>query len=136
MIGLGNENIQNKLMTIDDLNFDKACKIAVAMELADKGTKDFVNQGVDVNCNNESGVNVLTSKGRPNLGLVHKRKASQGDTKPTVVSKDRCGRCNGNHDYLACRFKSATCFSCGKIGHISVACKNISNLPRPSKGKI
>ena len=39
--GLSNPKIQNKLLNTEDLMFEKACRIAKAMEMAERNTQEF-----------------------------------------------------------------------------------------------
>ena len=36
--------------------------------------------------------------------------------------QNKCHRCNGPHNPSQCKFKSATCYKCQKVGHIAKAC--------------
>ena len=52
--GLRNPKIQNKLLNTKDLTFEKACRIANAMDMAEKNIQEFrihptTNEGSEVN---------------------------------------------------------------------------------------
>ena len=50
----------------------------------------------------------------------------------TPAAKKLCGRCGrGNHDQNDCKFKSATCHKCEKIGHIAPVCHSKVSGRRP-----
>ena len=54
-----------------------------------------------------------------------------------------CHRCGGDHIAQSCKFKTAKCYKCKKIGHIASACrssgrvneKEIKYQKKKSKGK-
>ncbi len=102
--GLRSESIQRKLLTEIDLTFDKAEKITVAMELAQRNA-------VDLHPSSSSGgigVNKVEHK--------HKKraKASASGSKQST----ECWRCGGDkHNANDCKFKSLKCFNCSKQGH-------------------
>ena len=45
--------------------------------------------------------------------------------------RGRCGR--GNHNASECRFKTATCHKCAKVGHIAPTCRSGQKKPQPAK---
>ncbi|XP_055623435.1 uncharacterized protein K02A2.6-like [Toxorhynchites rutilus septentrionalis] len=69
---------------------------------------------------------------RPKTRRVHPSSSSssylQMSHKPnynekTSFDQSVCGGCGGNHPRNKCKFQSATCFNCGKTGHISKVCR-------------
>ena len=89
--GLNNVKIQNKLLNTSSLTFDTACNIAISMELAERNSREF----------------------RPNHGsgtgtTISVNKVSSGDGGNNRQLDAKCARCNGNHSFRSCRFKSAT----------------------------
>ena len=88
--------IQNKLLNMEDLTFERACRIAKAMEMAEKNTQEF-----HATISESPQVNQLTMQ----------------DNKTTNhEQRFRCG-CN-NHSGQSCKFKSAKCYQCSKIDHL------------------
>ena len=128
MCGLQNREIQKKLLSEADLTFDKALSYALAMELADKNTREMKGEAVG-----ESEVKkVSTSSIRYSSRA---KKQQKGDTVLTSkkqsahTSKEKgvCYRCGkGQHNPSTCKYKSYKCNNCGKIGHLAAVCKSKS----------
>ena len=108
--GLNNSKIQNKLLNTEDLTFAKACSIAKTMEMAEKNTQEFHPTSSESNQ-----VNKLTEQ-------------SSKNTEQSV-----CHRCGGNHSGQFCKFKSAKCYKCSKVGHLASVCRS---KDEKRKGKV
>ena len=106
MYGLNNPKIQNKLLNTEDLTFEKACSIAKTMEMADRKTQEFPPSSSDT-----IQVNKLTEQGKEN---TDKKNTEQ-------LLRPRCG---GSHSGQSCKFKSARCYKCSKVGHLAFVCRN------------
>ena len=44
-------------------------------------------------------------------------------------SSTKCSRCSDGHDPASCKCKKYKCHNCGKIGHLSIACRMKSSKP-------
>ena len=100
--GLRNEQIQKKLLTEKDLEYDSALSTALAMETAAKDAIELRKHQ-----------SVHKVKVTPKS---HQEKNKVKGTKP-------CYRCDGkNHSPDECYFKNETCHKCKKKGHIKKAC--------------
>ena len=108
--GLNNSKIQNKLLNTEDLTFAKACSIAKTMEMAEKNTHEFHPTSSESNQ-----VNKLTEQ-------------SSKNTEQSV-----CHRCGSNHSGQFCKFKSAKCYKCSKVGHLASVCRS---KDEKRKGKV
>ena len=74
--GLSNPKIQNKLLNTEELTFEKACRVAKSMEMAERNTQEFYPTSIESNQ-----VNKLTEQ----------------SSKNTEQSVHVCHRCGGNH---------------------------------------
>ena len=109
--GLRSESIQRKLLTEVDLTFDKAERITVAMELAQRNAVDLQPPS------SSGGIGVNKVEHRHNK----KSKASASASKPAK----ECWRCGGDkHNANDCKFKSLKCFNCSKQGHSAKKCRS------------
>lgn len=119
--GINDETMQRRLLAESNLTFEKALKIALVMESAYKNMQDLQEKAA---------CNIIKEKG--NSGSSFRR-----TEKKTVEEGKVCYRCNGGHDPASCRFRQEKCHSCGKIGHIGRACRNVKkqNDFVPIKGK-
>lgn len=104
--GLNSESIQKALLAKQDLTLDSALETALSMESAAKKAKEMKDKA-----SANSSVHKLTSK----------RGSRQGAASISRLC-DRCGR--GKHSRDQCKFKTATCHLCGKVGHISPVCRS------------
>ena len=101
--GLAKRQVQQHLLTEEDLTFDKALKISKAMELAERDARDLQQDSA----HSRAGVHRLAQSS------VTPRQDK--DTKP-------CYRCGGSHDPSQYHFCDAACHACGKkviaSGHV------------------
>ena len=101
VFGLQNSGIQRKLLLESDLTFEKAVKLAEAMEKADSKVKK-------ISMGSASEVNKLD------------------ETKSfKTLKRKQCCLCCGKKDHLAanCNFKNVECFRCRKVGDIARVCR-------------
>ena len=114
--GLAERRVQQRLLAEGDLTFDKALKIAQAMELAERDARDLQQAGA----HSRAGVHRLAQT-------------------PVASSQDKstkpCYRCGGRHDPSQCRFRDAVCHACGKKGHIKRACRSQNKVPSATVGE-
>ena len=109
---MASENTQKVLLTKATLTLEKAIEISQGMEAAAKQSKELKGAG-----------------GPPRSTPVLVVDA------PTPVAK-LCGRCGrGKHSPAECKFMSATCHKCGKVGHIAPACRSKKNFKSPQKAQ-
>ena len=100
MCGLNNPKIQNKLLNTEDPTFEKDCSIAV------RNTQEFHPSSSET-----IQVNKLTEQGRENNDRKYTEQLS-------------CPRCGGSHSGQSCKFKSAKCYKCSKVGHLASVCRS------------
>ncbi|KAK3753660.1 hypothetical protein RRG08_067156 [Elysia crispata] len=78
--------------------------------------------------------------GPPALNAVdHRSRHNQSNYKNQRQTKtnahgnnNKCHRCNGPHAQHQCKFKTASCYKCGKQGHIAKACLSKTSAPSSS----
>ena len=103
--GIGDDRIQRRLLSEPDLTFEKALKLAQAIETASKDVKDL-----------QSLESTHSHMRAPQA--VHKMSTKQFPTKQQHQN-NACYRCGGEqHRAGDCRFIKETCHKCGKMGHI------------------
>ena len=100
--GIENGPIQRRLLAEPSLTLDKAIKIALAMESADRNAKDLQKPLA-----------------------VHVLKNQSPSRVPGRSSQtDECYRCGGAHLATDCHFKDSECRWCKKKGHIAHVCRS------------
>uniref|UniRef100_A0A3P9GYV5 CCHC-type domain-containing protein n=1 Tax=Oryzias latipes TaxID=8090 RepID=A0A3P9GYV5_ORYLA len=106
--GINDDRIQRELLAEEGLTFDRAFKMAVAMEAASRDVEDLRSSG-------DHRRGSLTAA--PVLAVSGSQQGPPGDSK-------KCFRCGGtNHLANDCRFASEKCHNCGKMGHIRRVCR-------------
>ena len=98
MCGINDDTVQRRLLAEKKLDLPKALDIATGMETA-----------------------------KHNLTELHESTtAKRHDTAVFKVrSESTCYRCNGtSHTADKCRYKTAKCHQCGKLGHFQRACRS------------
>lgn len=126
--GIRNPKIRHELLKIDDdelVSFEKAVKLATNYELAEMQNKSL---------NSEAVYNVKNK-----ISKFQKNSDFAADVKKCATCKDhvkkckcKCKRCDKKHSGK-CYFENATCYKCGKIGHIAPACQSKINLVEESE---
>ena len=123
--GLISPVIQKKLLSVADLNFNKAVQLAVTMEMAERDACTF---------HQSSGTpaDVKRVSQAPRSGNKHNKGSHKGkrndfnsrklDSEHANVKCQRCGKTGHSKD--RCRYKTYTCHNCGKRGHLKNACKS------------
>ncbi|UYV60338.1 K02A2.6-like [Cordylochernes scorpioides] len=100
--GLRNAKIQRRILSEGDVPLARVVEIALSMEAAEKNTRIFhVNEPAD-------SVDKIRAEVRNRYDREQKRK---------------CIHCGRLHKDL-CRFREATCFRCGKRGHLATICRS------------
>ena len=115
--GIANEKWQQRLLAEDDLSYDKATKLLLSFEAAEKEMKDLVGDK-----SKKLEVHQVRVRQPP-------KKSSQGEQK-----ERSCYRCGGTHNQAKCRFRQAECRYCHKRGHIAAVYRQKANQFRPDSG--
>ena len=115
--GCRDKRLQYKLLSDPELTFDKVLLAAKSSETADRGAKDLLVSG---------SVNKLNPHRRPQQPPLN-------STKPTPP--DTCSRCGAAHSPSTCKYKTATCHYCKKLGHLASVCrKKARDLKSDTRG--
>ena len=107
--GLRSGVIQKKLLAERDLTLKSATDIALGMEMAARNTTEMNPQSAQVN-------RVAGTKFKRNVSQKGEASSKpKGNSQAQIQSE--CFRCGGKHTSDKCKFKTAKCFNCSKIGH-------------------
>ena len=90
--GIANEKWQQRLLAEDGLSYDKAQKLLLSLEAAEKGIKDLAGD--------------LVKKVQY---FQRRRKRENSSEKPADHKLQPCKHCGGSHDPMKCRFRGAEC---------------------------
>jgi hypothetical protein len=119
VLGIRHERIQRQLIGESTLTFPKAVELAKRTEatMANVEALTASEPAKPVTPSTEVSENV-------EVDFVKRQK------RQTHVRTDhsaKCFRCLGSHSGDICRFKTATCHKCNKVGHLSRCCKSTSS---------
>ncbi len=108
--GIGDDRIQQRLLSEKELTLQKAQELALGLETAAKNVRE------------------LQSAKNRQAEQLHRvspgRSRSLGGGSQTGGMTRSCFRCgNPSHVPSQCRFKNARCHNCGKVGHIRKTCR-------------
>ncbi|KFD47113.1 hypothetical protein M513_12023, partial [Trichuris suis] len=126
--GLRDEMLQKQLLSIKDLTLATAIDRAVSAEAAVAQVMEMraptTVESYDVKRLAGS------SNSRNNSQRTRRRRSMETIAQPCKP----CHRCGGQHSPRTCRFKSAVCNYCKKVGHIERACRAKQQTNRASRG--
>ena len=106
--GLCSEAIQKALLAKKDLTVDSALDTALSMEAAAKKAREMKDRGGQTN----GTVHKLHSRRRSNF------KGANPSLPLSPKPCQHCGRSKHMPEQCTCRFRQATCHTCGNLGHI------------------
>ena len=107
--GVAHVKWQQRLLSEEGLTYDKALKLLLAMESAEKEAKDL------------SGT--ATGAGEV-VHNVHHKRPPPGHYSQHRPQMPACYRCGGYHDPSQCLFAKEECLYCHKRGHIAAVCRH------------
>ncbi|KAK0139329.1 hypothetical protein N1851_024035 [Merluccius polli] len=120
--GVADDRMQRRLLAEPELTFERALKVALAMETATRDVRDLQLKTLDG----------TVSKAAPQL-LVHNVESNhKGQGKATPLT---CYRCGGEHMAKDCRFINEKCHACGKKGHVKRVCKSSPSAGHQLRGE-
>ena len=121
--GINDTAIQRKLLSEGDkLKLKDALKLASSMEVAYRDSQEL-----PVPLPTTDPVHKVQTAGRGKHTMTqrqpHHSYSSRGQARQ-VITKASCHRCLGtDHNAVSCPHRTARCYSCNKVGHVSRACR-------------
>ena len=116
--GCRDHRLQCKLLSDPALTFEKAMTIAKSNETAEQGARDLAG----------GAVHRFSYNRWPNPQPPEPRQLTPQP--PTLP----CSHCGASHSPSTCKFKTATCHYCGKIGHLASVCRKKARDRRSAAG--
>lgn len=120
--GIADDRIQRRLLVEPDLTFDKALKLAQAIETANKDIRDLQQKALEFNVNKSA-----TSLSVHKVKMDYKRQG-KGAPLPCYCC------CGGDHLARDCQFVNEKCHGCGKKGHVKKMCRSAPPPDQQAKG--
>ncbi|XP_043217857.1 uncharacterized protein K02A2.6-like [Amphibalanus amphitrite] len=113
----------------DSLTFERAQKIALAVETAAKGSRQLTTEQPSRDSREVNRVEARSFNPPPPPAG---RKQRPTPPPPNRYVKRDCYRCGGSHSPQMCRFKGYRCHSCGALGHLSRCCRQNEQDKQPA----
>ncbi|XP_043217322.1 uncharacterized protein LOC122379303 isoform X2 [Amphibalanus amphitrite] len=128
--GLYDQVLQKRLLSEEDsLTFERAQKIALAVETAAKGSRQLTTEQPSRDSREVNRVEARSFNPPPPPAG---RKQRPTPPPPNRYVKRDCYRCGGSHSPQMCRFKGYRCHSCGALGHLSRCCRQNEQDKQPA----
>ena len=103
--GIADKRYQQRLLGEVDLTFDKAFKMAQAMELAERDSQQLKPAEITP------------------IQKIDDQRYTRHTGQKVATSQNTCHRCGGRgHTPWNCRFRTVFCHACGRQGHLSKVC--------------
>ena len=116
--GVNSPDIQRKLLLESDLKLEKAIQLAMSFQQSSDAARSLAPS--EIHAVNSR----LVNKHQPHQSIptYAKQPARSNPRSKSSNNYQKCHRCKGPHASHRCKFKLATCYKCGKQGHIAKAC--------------
>lgn len=114
--GVNNEKWQQRVLAEEGLTYDKALKMLLALEAAEREVKDL------------SGPKEVLSvrSRRPQTSPPFSKQTAPPQRMDAGAA---CYRCGGRHDQAECWYREEECHFCHKKGHIAAVCRQKKKQP-------
>ena len=106
--GVGNEQLQRRLLAEPELTFQKAMKLSQTFESAMQDARKLQDE----------------PKHTPAVQVHALPEGAGNKSGPLHSQTSQCYRCGGNHRASSCKFKESICHHCKKKGHIAKQCRS------------
>ncbi|KFD46136.1 hypothetical protein M513_12978 [Trichuris suis] len=118
--GLRDQKLQRQLLCVSELTFSSALSLALTAEASNSevAKMHLPHQG------ESQDVQLIRRDKHPQERL---QRTFREQAIPAGPRKTPCYRCGGPHSPASCRFKSATCNFCKRVGHIERVCRSKVN---------
>ncbi|XP_011883558.1 PREDICTED: uncharacterized protein K02A2.6-like [Vollenhovia emeryi] len=125
VFGLSCKRTQARLLEIQDLNLDKALKIATTMELSEKGMLELQGDSASINIvavkKSQYKKNPKKQEAAGSSALVPKSQAPKTNNLSSNF-KPKCYRCGKDLASKCTLNQNVRCNACGKAGHLQRVC--------------
>ena len=128
VVGCKDKATQRKLLSESELTFDKALKVAMAMEIANRDVEQLHSSDNGSEDKEVHQLRTTQMKERSSSKWNSKLTEKEKPTGQWTDQKLRCWRCGSTrHVHQSCPFQKEQCYQCQEIGHTKSQCKAVKN---------
>ena len=124
--GLRSVSIKRKLLSEENLSFERAYELALSMELTEGQVKSMGAEDSSLSVVQESldKISINTNRRQTHLSANGQGRGQNNREKFPNRQFKPCFRCDRKHDPGRCPAKEWKCFKCNRMGHTSRVCRS------------